>query len=47
VFGSGGSTSPIFGGVTGGLTTSISASLPRPRTNTLGIRSGVGVIFFF
>jgi hypothetical protein len=46
VFGSGGSTSPIFGG-TGGVTSSISSLLPRPRTNTLGIRSGVGVIFFF
>lgn len=52
VFGSGGSTSPIFSGVAGGvlsgaLTPTLSASLPRPRTNSLGIRSGIGVIFFF
>lgn len=50
-FGSGGSTSPIVGGVTGVVTWSssswLSSSLPRPRTNTLGIRSGVGIVFFF
>lgn len=44
-FGSGGSTSPIFN--VPGVTSSISSSIPRPRTNSLGIRSGVGVIFFF
>jgi hypothetical protein len=44
-FGSAGSTSPIFN--LPGVTTSISSSIPRPRTNTLGIRSGVGIIFFF
>jgi hypothetical protein len=50
VFGSGASNSPILGGVTGGvvsgaLTTTVSS--PRPRTNSLGIRSGIGIVFFF
>jgi hypothetical protein len=45
VFGSGGATSPIFSSL--GLESSFSVSPSRPRSNSLGIRSGVGVIFFF
>jgi len=45
-FGSGGSTSPIFN-LPGSVTSSISSSIARPTTNSLGIRSGVGIIFFF
>lgn len=48
VFSSPGSTSPIFGGVTGRVLSGVlTPTVPRPRTNSMGLRSGVGVIFFF
>ena len=47
-FGSAGVTARISVGPPSGLTSwSISGTVPRPRTNSLGIRSGAGIIFFF
>jgi hypothetical protein len=39
------STSPIFSA--GGVTSSFSTTSSRPRANSVGLRSGIGVVFFF